>query len=107
MAVVIHANAPEKMSKSRHNVVTPDEVVFAVYDLQRGYEFRTIDGIIREPLRYGIWRNKGGDGFYYTSSQTGRQPVFLCRTGHAETCVLMIDGEERMQHPKLLATLPD
>ena len=27
----------EKMSKSRNNVVTPDEVIYGVYELSRGF----------------------------------------------------------------------
>ncbi len=97
----------EKMSKSRNNVVTPDEVIYGVYELSRGFEFRTIDGVIHCHRTFGIWQNKGGDGYYYTSTRSGRIPVFLCQCGDPRPCVLLIDGHERVQHPELLDTLPD
>lgn len=97
----------EKMSKSRNNVITPDEIVHGVMATEPGFEFRTINGYILEPTRYGIWRNVGGDGCYYTSSRCGKTPVFLCQVGDPRACVLLINGQETVQHPEILASLPD
>lgn len=35
----------EKMSKSRGNVITPEEVVYGVYEMHSGYEFRNQQNI--------------------------------------------------------------
>lgn len=94
-----------KMSKSRGNVITPDEVIYGVaYFFEEGYDFRDSWGRVVDYQQMGVWRNKGGDGFYYTSTRTGRQPVFLCTAG--EPCRLLVNGEEVVQHPSLLCCSP-
>ena len=99
----------EKMSKSRGNVITPDEVIYGVCELEPGFVFCDRSGrILMPPQQYGIWRNRGEDNFYYTGRRFGHEPVFLCQleSGVAHICRLLIDGEEREQHPAILATLP-
>lgn len=92
----------EKMSKSRGNVVVPDEVVYGVYELDKDYEFRFSDGQVCDWREMGVWRNKGGDGFFWTATRHKRQAVFLCEVGNPTPCLLLIDGEERDQHPNLV-----
>ncbi len=65
----------EKMSKSRGNVVNPDEVVRGVYRLDPGYEFRDTCGNFVDYKFFGVWF-KTGVG-YHTSRKTGNIPVFL------------------------------
>lgn len=49
---------PEKMSKSRGNVITIQEVVRRVSSIKDGYEFRDHHGnTIDDPLRLEIWRD--------------------------------------------------
>lgn len=49
---------PEKMSKSRGNVITIQEVVRRVSSIKEGYEFRDHHGnVIDDPLRLEIWRD--------------------------------------------------
>jgi len=87
----------EKMSKSRGNVVTVDEVVYGVYEVASGYEFRNALGEIIDYKFWGIWQDKSGTGDFYTSTRTGKQPAFLCEVD-GDPCVLLINGEERSQH---------
>jgi hypothetical protein len=90
----------EKMSKSRGNVVLPEEVVYGVLDLDPGYEFRDKYGNIVD-WRHNVWRDKGKSGYFFTATRLGRQPVFLCEKDDPRHCVLLIDGKEREQHPDL------
>ena len=71
-------NKPEKMSKSRGNVVTIDEVVHGVRNVADGYVFRNHACEVVDYSALGVWRNQA-DGCYYTSTRTGLRPVFLCR----------------------------
>jgi hypothetical protein len=95
------------MSKSKGNVILPEEVVFGVIESPPGYEFRAVNGLVLDPSEWGIWRNKNNDGCYYTNTQSGRRPVFLCKHGDNRTCVLIHNGKEIEQHPELLANLPE
>ena len=67
----------EKMSKSRGNVVRPDEVVYGVAELSGKYEFRDEwNDVIDDYKKLGVWRSQE-DGFYYTATRFDRRPVFL------------------------------
>ena len=90
----------EKMSKSRGNVVLPEEVVYGVLDLDPGYEFRDKYSNIVD-WRHNVWRDKGKSGDFFTATRFGRQPVFLCEKGDPRHCILLIDGQEKEQHPGL------
>ena len=89
----------EKMSKSRGNVVLPEEVVYGICDLEKGFEFRDIFGQVVDWKVFGVWRDKLKTGYFFTSTRTGRQPVFLYEDG--EPCILLINGEEKVQHSNL------
>ncbi len=92
---------PEKMSKSRGNVVMVDEVVYGVCEITDGYEFRNINNEPIEDFRaIGIWRDKGGDGNFYSSLRTGKHPVFLCKKGEPVPC--HFSTNDMHQHPSLL-----
>lgn len=92
------------MSKSRGNVVTPDEVVYGVAGLPAtGYEFRMYDGRVlgREDVQLlGVWQDRAGTGMFYTSGRTGKLPVYLCRSGEEEAVTLLVEGMEIEQHPQ-------
>jgi valyl-tRNA synthetase len=64
-----------KMSKSRGNVVSPEEVIYGVCKLTPGYEFRDLAGKVVDFKVQGVWRQ--ADCGYLTSTKFGRQPVFL------------------------------
>ena len=85
----------EKMSKSRGNVVLPEEVVYGVIELCPGYEFRDNCGNIVN-WQNNVWRDKSKSGYFFTATRFGRQPIFLCENG--DHCVLLIDGQEKEQH---------
>lgn len=65
------------MSKSKGNVITPDEVIHGVYQLDPNYEFRNVNGEVINYKSYGVWRDCDGD--YFTSKRTGHQPVFYTK----------------------------
>lgn len=91
----------EKMSKSRGNVITPDEVMYGVAELQPGYEFRFFNGVVIDDFKeLGVWRNRLNDSMFYTSTRTGKHPVFLHEKGNPVPALLLIDGEECLQHPE-------
>ena len=90
----------EKMSKSRGNGISVDEVVHGVYGVADGYEFRDASGATIAFLALGVWQNRGGDSMFYTAERFGRVPVFLCQIGNPAPCILLIDGVEREQHEK-------
>ena len=88
-----------KMSKSLGNVVTVDEVVYGVAEVDNGFEFRNV---CNEPIDYkewNVWQDVAGTGFYYTSTRSGKKPVWLCQIGDSDVPILLIDGEEKEQHP--------
>lgn len=92
----------EKMSKSRGNVVLPEEVVYGVCDLAIGFEFRNLrkSGLeFVDWTKIGIWQDKGNTGFFYTTTKFGREPVWLCEVNNSNPCVLLINGDEKVQHP--------
>jgi hypothetical protein len=93
-----------KMSKSKGNVVTPDEVVHGVHDLASNFEFRDIQGRSLDDFRdqqglsvnwkdWGVWRSPEG---YRMSTRCGRRPVFLHLVG--EPVPPLVRG--KMQHPE-------
>jgi len=97
----------EKMSKSRGNVVLPEEVVYGVMDWDAGYEFRMAaepDAELQaiDPLEFGVWRDKLKTGYFYSATRFGRLPVFLHEKGNPVPTLLLLNGEEHMQHPFFL-----
>jgi hypothetical protein len=93
-----------KMSKSGHNIVTPDEVTYGVESCNFGYEFRFKDGTICDFKAYGVWQNKNGGNFFYTSTITGRIPIYLYY--NEEPCIVFINGQEVIQHSLAPAGCP-
>jgi hypothetical protein len=93
----------EKMSKSRGNVITPDEIVYGVYEVNPGYEFRDESGKVIEDFReLGIWRDRPNGGDFFTSSRFGKRPVFLHEIGNPDPCQFTDGkGNVREQHPDL------
>jgi len=85
----------EKMSKSRGNVVLPEEVVHGVFELPSGYEFRDSENQIVDWKTLGVWRSEEG---YRTATRNGRQPVFLHEKGNPIPCLLLLQGRENVQH---------
>lgn len=72
----------EKMSKSRGNVVTVDEVVHGVRFLDNSCEFRDEScNVINDYHKLEVYRNPE-DGFFYTSSRLGHFRIFLHQTGN-------------------------
>jgi valyl-tRNA synthetase len=63
-----------KMSKSKGNVITIDEVVRGVHELSGDYELRDLHGRLVDWRKMCVWRSPEG---YRTSSPTGKQPIFL------------------------------
>jgi hypothetical protein len=93
----------EKMSKSRGNVVLPEEVVYGVAHLDDGYEFRLPDGkVIEDYLELGIWQDGLNSKMFFTATRYGRVPVFLHCKGNPVPAMLLLDGEEKLQHPDLV-----
>jgi hypothetical protein len=91
----------EKMSKSRGNCVTVDMAVFGIASIKPGYEFRDMaNRTISNWKRCSIWRDRNGDGCFYTGPAFGTLPVFLCKSDEIIPARLLIDGVERMQHGK-------
>lgn len=90
------------MSKSRGNVVLPEEVVFGVYELADGYEFRDATGEVVDWREKGIWRDKLKTGNFFMATRWNRQPVFLCEKDDPRPCVLLLEGQEHVQHENLV-----
>jgi valyl-tRNA synthetase len=67
----------EKMSKSKGNVVLPEEVVYGVCDLRPGLEFRDADGQAIDWKKLGVWQDELNTKFFFTATRFGRKPVFL------------------------------
>lgn len=82
-----------KMSKSKGNVVLPEEVVHGVCGLASNFEFRDLWGRLIDWKVLGVWFNQEG---YHTSTRYGRQPVFLHLIG--EPVPPLRCG--KVQHPK-------
>jgi hypothetical protein len=78
-----------------------DEVVHGIHELAPGYEIRDMIGALIDFKQWGVWRDKAKNGFFYTSTRSKRQPVFLCCSEDGGECLLLIDGEEKVQHPNL------
>lgn len=99
----------EKMSKSRGNVVLPEEVVYGVCELDSKYEFRDFLGEVVDYYKeMGVWQDKLNTGFFFTATRFKREPVWLCEKNNFDAegkpipLVLLIDGEEKIQHPEEL-----
>ena len=83
-----------KMSKSRGNVVTIDEVVRGVSSLEEGLEFRDLNGDVIDWKIKGVWfLEKQG---YFTST---KDPVFLHIINNPIP-VLLEPRMDTVQHPE-------
>lgn len=89
------------MSKSRGNVVSPEEVVHGVYELDSGYEFRDTDKNLVDWQAAGVWRTPEYN--YFTSTRTRKRPVFLHEVNNPVPCLLQVRGVEQLQHPELIS----
>lgn len=89
----------EKMSKSRGNVILPEEVIYGVANLDERYEFRDIIGNVLDYKEQGVWQDKDHTGFFFTASNRGKKAAYLCEKGNPVPCILLINGEEKQQHP--------
>lgn len=95
-----HPVRGEKMSKSRGNVVTIDEVVHGISELDPSVEFRFGNGqVIADYKAVGVWRDSPGDSMFYTATRHGKQPVFLHEKDNPFPAMLLIHGSETIQHP--------
>jgi valyl-tRNA synthetase len=90
----------EKMSKSRGNVVLPEEVVYGVAELPSNLEFRDIDGEVVD-WKFNVWQEPISH-FYFTATRYGRKPVFYCIVGNPGTPLIVVDGRKLVQHPDLV-----
>ena len=81
-----------KMSKSRGNVVTIDEVVYGIYKLPHEYGFRDRTGKLVDFKKVGVWRDTDG---YRTSTRDGNRPVFLHEKDNPVPGMM----GSRLQHP--------
>lgn len=90
----------EKMSKSRGNVVLPDEVVGRIFEMHPTYEIRNRNNILVDWRAIGAWRHYSADGMFYADSQHGRIPLFLHEIGNPIPCMLEIGDTLRLQHPE-------
>lgn len=91
----------EKMSKSRGNVITVDEIVFGVREVNEGYEFRFPTGELVDYTKIDIYRNPE-DHLYYTTTRFGKQPVFLHEKDNSVPAIILWEGTELLQHPDLV-----
>lgn len=67
----------EKMSKSKNNSVSVDEVINMVAEINEEYVFiDQYDNIIQ--IKQNIYRDPN-DGFYYTIKKYGKRPLFLVK----------------------------
>ena len=82
-----------KMSKSKGNVITIDEVVRGVHRLPSNFEFRDNRGGLIDWLKLGVWRSPEG---YRMGSPYGKQPVFLHLVGEPVPPLVM----GKVQHPE-------
>lgn len=96
----------EKMSKSKGNVISVDEVVHGVATIDHPYELRlpiaengTYTLIPFDFKKFHVWR----DGpFYFTGNSYGKVPVFLCKKGREDPCQFPYNGgviEQHENHP--------
>lgn len=91
-----------KMSKSKGNVITIDEVVKGVHSLDDNFEFRDLSGQLVDWKKRTVWLSPEG---YRTSSPTGKRPVFLHLVGEPVPPLLMScvqHKEERRYWAELL-----
>lgn len=92
----------EKMSKSRGNVVTVDEVVNGVFELKSPFEFRAwslgkeqFD--IIDHKEFGVWRDTK-TGCYFAATKFKKFPVFLCEKSNPVPLILNSGDAEIVQH---------
>jgi valyl-tRNA synthetase len=97
----------EKMSKSRGNVVCPEEVVYGVHEIDKRYEFRGIDGKVIDWKELGVWQDKLNTHCFFTSKRYDRQPVWLCLRENGVPCVLEVDGRTIIQHEDLRPSIDE
>ena len=83
-----------KMSKSRGNVISPDEVVYGVYTLAPGYEFRDLEGQLVDWEKERVWFMSGRG--YLTSTKYGRRPVFMHKVD--DPIPVFLSNMETVQH---------
>jgi valyl-tRNA synthetase len=84
-----------KMSKSKGNVITIDEVVQGVYQLADGFEFRDLYGVLVDWQKMCVWRAPEG---YRTSTPTGKRPVFLHQVGEPVPPLVL----DKVQHEEAI-----
>src|SRR3990167_10229920 len=89
----------EKMSKSRGNGVSVDEVISGVSEINCNYEFRDINGYKIDYNKECIWN--AGDYQYFTAKRYGKKPVFLHQKEYLKPCAFVVDGELKFQHVNL------
>lgn len=88
----------EKMSKSRGNSISVDEVVHGVCILDPICEFRFKNGNIIDDFKsLGVWKDPTSN-MYFTATRYGKKPVFLHYLGNPEPAKLLINGKEIAQH---------
>ena len=93
----------EKMSKSRGNAISVDEVTFGVMDIDPRYEFRHVGGeVIRDFKFCGVWRDTARTGDYFTGTRQGRRSVFLHEKGNPVPAMLRVRSEASDAHYLLL-----
>ncbi len=78
-----------KMSKSKGNGISVDEVVKGVYALREGYEFRDQSGELVDYKKERVWQDKSGYRTFIGAA------VFLHEVDNPVPCML----GTKLQHP--------
>lgn len=83
----------EKMSKSKGNTVSVDEVVYGVRSIREGFELRDEQNQVVDPREVGAWESQ--ETFeYFTAVRMGKRPLWLCMTGEPVPPLV----REKVQH---------
>lgn len=92
---IVRSQVSSKMSKSRGNVVSVDEIVHWVRSLADGFEFRDRQDQLIDWKHRRVWfLDKQG---YFVDK---REPVFLHRVG--DPVPMLLSGWSTVQHPNAL-----
>ena len=105
----------EKMSKSKGNVIRPEEVVYGVRSIEDSHEFRDLDNDVIDYRAWGVWQDEfrtvydkyvpNAEGpkpsLFYTATRYGLRPVFIHQKDNPIPCLFTDNGREYTQHAYL------